>query len=189
MLNILRDPAWQGIGAIAAIVALLLYIAVERGKLALPKTKIPKRISQIMIVLSFLSGAGLALGGIALATIIAIFNQFGIIIAGLLVELLLSGGIFTWFALLSFVFFDKHLYNTKQFTILMGISMLSIAAWRLLFLGNATSNYYIEAFIFWGGIWNGGNILMMALYVDFFEKQLNGKDVTHSEKVRKSIVG
>jgi hypothetical protein len=33
-MELLRDPFWQSVGAITAIVALLLYVYVERGKIS-----------------------------------------------------------------------------------------------------------------------------------------------------------
>ncbi len=116
MLELLRDPAWQGIAGIIAIISLILFIYSEREKLIKPFNIDKQRlITRVLIALLGSSGAFLGLG--AFLTLDAFITRYGQVWGSLIASIALNLGLYIWFVFLVRYTFGNRMDKFENFLI------------------------------------------------------------------------
>jgi len=177
MVELLRDPAWQGISGIIACVTLLLYLIVERNKLKLPAFSY-KIWSFLRIGLIVIFGASLSwlLGVLALVTADAFISRFGYFYGGLLTHIAMGAALGCWFVFMNFALIEEIYYDVKVSSIRILSTMilfgLSYGLYSSLATPTIDNDQLIRQIFFYGlGTWGGGSAIICFLRLDLDEKK------------------
>jgi len=161
MADFLRDPIWQGVGGITAVVALILYILVEKGKF--PKLGITFSSIKSFLIVVFLIGLYLFLLGASWLIIVAVGNEFGSIASGIVSELLYGVGVLVAFVAITLNFPGDH-KSPILFLKTISVLVLAMLTFRIILYITLQGVQPEEViFAFWAGVFMGGLTMLIAI--------------------------
>ncbi|MBK9210542.1 MAG: hypothetical protein IPL71_20570 [Anaerolineales bacterium] len=161
MIEILRDPIWQGISGIVAIVSLTLYILVERGKLP----KLGSYFSSIksFFVVMFLLSLYILLFGASYLVIDAVTKEYGLVFGNAVSEIIYGLGVLLAFIFVVIIFpgdFKLPIVYMKTISLFILLELV-VRIVFVVFLNGKTPQD--EIFGFWRGVIFGGLFMYIAI--------------------------
>ena len=180
MLNFLRDSAWQGIAGITAVIALLLYVYVERDKLFRglnQRTQFTLNFAiAVAVLVLFAIGAALsaALSIGATAITLTLTTYLNKPIGVLLASSLLGAGLASFFSILHFILFRDYVKNIASYMLVVFVGIVLLGIWTgILNTQISESSFLVARITFeWGrGVFLGMDVVTIALLIDKLSTQ------------------
>jgi len=161
MIEILRDPIWQGISGIVAIVSLTLYILVERGKL--PKLGVYFSSIKSFFVGVFLLSLYILLFGASYLVIDAVTKEYGLVFGNVVSEIVYGLGVLLAFIFIVIIFPGDFKLPTAYMKIISLLILLELVV-RVIFAIFAKGEMpQDEIYGFWRGMIFGGFFMYIAI--------------------------
>lgn len=161
MVEILRDPIWQGVSGIVVIISLTLYILVERGKF--PKLGIYFSSIKSFFVGIFLLSLYVLLFGASYLVIDAVAKEYGHVFGNVVSEIIYGLGVLLAFIFVVIIFPSEFKLPTAYMKIISLLILLELVL-RVIFAifaeGKASQD---EIFGFWRGMIFGGFFMYFAI--------------------------